>query len=97
MNEQKTFLPSPRYKPLRNAVYSFIVGILAFGLIILGTHREGAFTVLTIIGVFIFVIAFISAVYYWFKYFWVMFLKGGWKDEHNEHIESLKPKQPWER
>jgi hypothetical protein len=95
-NKSKSFLPHPNYKPMAQAFFSFLVCGFAFGIVQISIYLGENFKWLYILGYVLFFLAFITAVIYFLKFMWAVFIKGAWKKEHDEYLKNLNPKQPWE-
>ena len=81
---------------MAQAVFSILSGLFAFGILQLGLYLSPAYKWLYVVGYVLFAIAFISAFICFIRFMWSVFVKGGWRKEHNEHLKNLEPKQPWE-
>jgi VIT1/CCC1 family predicted Fe2+/Mn2+ transporter len=91
---KKPFLPSPRYKPLAFGVFCFLGAAVAFFPFYFA-QQAGSTLLMTIFGS-IYVAGFFGAIAGWFRFAWVMFVKGGWREEQARRMAIDQGKQPWE-
>ena len=95
-HENKPFLPHPVHKPLAYAVISMLAGMVSFFIIWLGIYLGKGYELIMALGILVFSVSFLTALFFFFKYGWSLIVKRGWQKENNDYLKSLEPKQPWE-
>ncbi len=80
----KTFLPHPIYRPLAVAFFAFLGAIAAFGVFQTGLLLGDDFLWVTVLGAILCLIAFVVAIAYFIKFFWTVFIRGGWRKEYGD-------------
>jgi hypothetical protein len=88
-NDGKPFLPHPIYRPLAVAFIAFLCGIVAFGVLQMGLFLGDGFEWVTVSGAVLFLIAFVVSVAYFMKFFWSVFICGGWRRQDEKKRSEL--------
>ena len=81
---------------MAQAVASFLLGLFAFGILQLGFYLGPAYKWLSVVGYVLFSIAFIATFIFFIRFMWSVFVKGGWRKEHDEYLKNIEPKKTWE-
>ena len=90
-------MPHPSYKPLAYSVFSLIAGAVSFFIIYLGQDNKYEYQWVPVVGYITFIVSLFIAFLGMAVFIYRLYVKGELKEMHEEKMNTLKSKQPWEK